>query len=248
MQFTTSEMSTQSVPVTPETVSILVTQAGRPLDRVPMSGELLTIGRADFCEIQLDVSDVPLVHSEVICDGGVLRIEAVGPETLLEINGRRVSRLALRDGDRIAIGGFTLSIEIGHRQPAELDDRKTPRDDYSHLSASELCDLILAEQTEIEEFETRREGGLRRLVSAIESTWLEGIEAEVTEEFHTEDQAATEWSETPAVFVEQPAEVPQPLPVLDMMTPTAPAAMTPVLSKLDDLLLQFQDSDLRASA
>lgn len=243
MQFTMTDSHQQSVPVTPDTVTILVTHAGLPLDRVSMPGEVLTIGRADFCELQLDVAEVPLVHSEVICDGGVLRIEAAGPETLLEINGRRVSRLALRDGDRITVGGFTLSIEIGQRQPLEVEDRHALKDDYSHLSASELCDLILSEQSEIEEFETRREGGLRRLVSAIESSWLEGIEEDAAE-----DQAVAEWSETPAVFIEKPAELPQPLPVLDMLTPTTPAAMTPVLSKLDDLLLQFQDSELRASA
>ena len=66
------------------------------------------IGRGTEADIRLPDTGVSRKHVDVVLDGGVATVEDLGSTNGTLVNGRRVSRQALADGDVIRIGHSVL--------------------------------------------------------------------------------------------------------------------------------------------
>ena len=66
------------------------------------------IGRGTEADIRLPDTGVSRKHVDVVLDGGTAMVEDLGSTNGTLVNGRRVSRLALADGDVIRIGHSVL--------------------------------------------------------------------------------------------------------------------------------------------
>jgi chromosome segregation ATPase len=75
------------------------------------------IGRAPGCELQIDSSSVSRHHALVLVGAREVVIEDLNSTNGVLVNGRKVSRLALNDGDLLTIGEvqFRLSLHVAPR-------------------------------------------------------------------------------------------------------------------------------------
>src|SRR5512146_2398323 len=74
--------------------------------------EIIKIGRLSSAHLVLDDERVSRIHSviEVAPDGAVSVIDMGSAEGTF-VNGRRVSRGAIRTGDQITVGGMRIVVE-----------------------------------------------------------------------------------------------------------------------------------------
>jgi predicted Ser/Thr protein kinase len=70
--------------------------------RLPAAACLL--GRSADCDVRLRDNGVSRRHCRIRCDGDRVRIEDLGSSGGTRVNGRRVRRAVLRDGDELALG------------------------------------------------------------------------------------------------------------------------------------------------
>jgi hypothetical protein len=75
---------------------------------LPLARPRTVIGRSRECEIRVDDANVSRQHCEVVEDGGGWSVVDLGSTNGTELNGRRVDRAGLSDGDRITVGGTDL--------------------------------------------------------------------------------------------------------------------------------------------
>jgi hypothetical protein len=99
--------------------------------------EFLRIGRGTACELELDDPRVHLLHAELHLRAGRLYLEGRG-EAELRLNGADVGVAAVKVGDRVDVGPYTLTFE----QPGEgveaailLELTRPLEDDYELLVA-----------------------------------------------------------------------------------------------------------------
>lgn len=129
-----------------------------------------TIGASEHCDIRIPAPGIPPVHSLLRIGPGYAWIEPAAAGGLITVNKAEVKRMALRSGDRIDLGPVSLEVSVepiqkaGHPWP-ELKGQAESAD-LDKLSASELCDLIEAEQAEIDRFDRQREFGWQALLAA----------------------------------------------------------------------------------
>jgi pSer/pThr/pTyr-binding forkhead associated (FHA) protein len=64
----------------------------------------VVIGRSRDCDVQLNDANVSRRHAELRQEGASYWIVDLGSTNGMEVNGRRVKRAKLRDGDTITIG------------------------------------------------------------------------------------------------------------------------------------------------
>lgn len=112
------------------------------------------IGRAPSCLLRLDDEGVSRHHAtvELGADGTVVIVDR-GSTNGVYVNGERVHRIALREGDRVQIGP-DVTLRLGYRSRAELAADETPpsRTADVPLSARELeiARLAVADLTNAE--------------------------------------------------------------------------------------------------
>jgi anti-anti-sigma factor len=112
----------------------LVAVEGEWRDSVfPIEGPEFVIGRAATCQLQLDHSLVDLEHCRIRRDGDNFILEDLGSTFGTSLNGRRIQRSELRDGDRLRVGPTTFLISLtgqvapGQTAPAPPTERPTDR-------------------------------------------------------------------------------------------------------------------------
>ncbi len=71
----------------------------------------IVIGRSRDCDIQLADSNVSRRHAELRQEGASYWIVDLGSTNGMEVNGKRVKRAKLRDGDTITLGSTELTFE-----------------------------------------------------------------------------------------------------------------------------------------
>ena len=80
--------------------------------RFEIAGGVAVLGRTKDCEIAIpDDASISRRHAEIRPDTGSFWIADLGSTNGTEVNGKRISRLELRSGDRITIGQTTLVFE-----------------------------------------------------------------------------------------------------------------------------------------
>lgn len=217
------------------------------LRRLHMDYDDFLIGRAEFCDLRIDDSALPLVHAELHRQAGVLWIEAAEEGHPLTINGKSCQRLALRDGDVVTIGACTIEVCID-RMRNFLPQHAALGDDLTEMSADELCDRIIEEQTAVDEFERKELEGWKTLVTALEQTLAEAREQGGHGAHQRIDAAIAELRQLSSTLQSR-ADVLL-AQETDFLETTAElrVAQTAMIQKLDLLLQQFDEGELRASA
>lgn len=76
---------------------------------VPVETSRVVIGRSRECDVQLDDVNASRRHCEVVQDGAASwSVVDLGSTNGTELNGKRVDRAPLADGDRITVGGTVI--------------------------------------------------------------------------------------------------------------------------------------------
>jgi hypothetical protein len=91
----------------PQRGTIVVHENGG-VRQVPLTGEVLTIGRLSDCDIVLRDKGVSRRHAQVRDEGGRLTITDLGSTNGTRLNGQSVGSRELSDGDRVTIGTTIL--------------------------------------------------------------------------------------------------------------------------------------------
>jgi hypothetical protein len=98
-------------PVEPETPAVLsVNGTAHDLEK-----ERVVIGRAKDCDIRLDDPNASRRHAEVRREGAAYWVIDLDSTNGVAVNGRRIKRSQLAEGDRITIGSTDLV--FGQQQP-----------------------------------------------------------------------------------------------------------------------------------
>jgi len=73
--------------------------------------KVTTMGRSRDCDFVVPDPNVSRVHAEVRHEGLEYVLVDLGSTNGIEVNGRRVLRHSLRDGDRVSLGGADVAVE-----------------------------------------------------------------------------------------------------------------------------------------
>lgn len=76
-----------------------------------ISQKVTTLGRSRDCDIVVPDSNVSRVHAEIRHEGLDYLLVDLGSTNGVEVNGRRILRHGLRDGDRVSLGGAEITVE-----------------------------------------------------------------------------------------------------------------------------------------
>lgn len=149
-----------------------ITRGATRFPQRPVTRARFLIGAAAGCDLRLGGDQMPPLHCLIRITETTATLEAIAEEPPLTVNGQPVTNQELQDGDRIGIGPFELLARVlTHKSPTGSTPAAEPVPEVeralSELSASELIDLIEQEETETEDFETRRHLGLQALAQAI---------------------------------------------------------------------------------
>src|SRR5262249_23690522 len=82
---------------------------------VPLTADRAVIGRSRECDVRLADSNVSRRHAEVRHEDGAYWIVDLGSTNGTELNGKRIERAKLSDGDRITLG--STDVVFGHERP-----------------------------------------------------------------------------------------------------------------------------------
>jgi hypothetical protein len=80
---------------------------------VPLSKEVVTIGRLAECDVVLKDKGASRRHAQIRTKDGVATLTDLGSTNGTRLNGQTVQTRALEDGDRITIGTTTLEFRRG---------------------------------------------------------------------------------------------------------------------------------------
>jgi anti-sigma factor RsiW len=97
---------------TPNPVAVLVglgAYAGRSF---PLFQGESRLGRAPEAELRLRHGSVPRVAARLRVSGDSIEVEELARDATLRVNGARMSRSPLRDGDRVGIGAAELELRL----------------------------------------------------------------------------------------------------------------------------------------
>jgi hypothetical protein len=98
---------------TPDEVAAASARAVLTVDgrRLPLTAEVVSIGRSSACDVVLDDPNVSRRHAELRLGGATPVVVDLGSTNGTTVNGHRVREQALAFGDRIALGSTTLVLE-----------------------------------------------------------------------------------------------------------------------------------------
>jgi hypothetical protein len=76
---------------------------------VPIESSRVVLGRSRECDVRIDDANASRRHCEIVQDGAASwSVVDLGSTNGTEVNGRRVERAPLSDGDRISVGGTVV--------------------------------------------------------------------------------------------------------------------------------------------
>jgi pSer/pThr/pTyr-binding forkhead associated (FHA) protein len=90
----------------PEVVRLTYDGTSRELDQ-----QKIVIGRSRDCDIQLADANVSRRHAELRQEGASYWIVDLGSTNGTEVNGKRIKRAKLRDGDKIMLGSTEITFD-----------------------------------------------------------------------------------------------------------------------------------------
>ena len=103
-------------------------------------GDAFTIGDHRFAELSVDDDAVSPKHARVTCSESGMLIEDLGSRHGTHVNGQRITRAELEDGDRILVGSTTLLCVTSSRDIHEYFPEGLP--DNIHQSRGTISGLF----------------------------------------------------------------------------------------------------------
>ncbi len=107
---------------------------------VPFIRQEITIGRQEGNTIRLTERNVSRHHARLLRQNGAIMVEDLGSYNGVRVNGERIEGVApLRDGDRVQIGDYQLSIDDESVQTADrTPTRELERPDAAIATAAQM--------------------------------------------------------------------------------------------------------------
>ncbi|MBM3290501.1 MAG: FHA domain-containing protein, partial [Candidatus Hydrogenedentes bacterium] len=100
---------------------LVLKKDGQSISTYHIGNEGLVMGRASECDVVLPDSLVSRRHARVWLDGGQLKVEDLGSRNGISVNGQRVARLRVEEGDELVVGSHTFQITKASRQKSLSD-------------------------------------------------------------------------------------------------------------------------------
>ena len=102
--------------------SLTISRPGEPSRRVALEKALTTIGRSSINDLALPDKSLSRQHVRIAQEGGVFTVEDLGSRNGTFVNGDRLlAPRVLREGDRIALGIYTISFDRDATTHVEID-------------------------------------------------------------------------------------------------------------------------------
>ena len=136
---------------------------------VTVTHDGFAVGSSPRCNLVISEHGVPALHSVIHLQGKAIWIQAADDATMLFVNDQSCRRMALRHMDRLRIGSTEFTVLMMPVSAMAIDEN-VMTEDLALLTAEELCDRILSEQTMVEQFEEGQHSGWRALLRAIDAT------------------------------------------------------------------------------
>ncbi|GMU91973.1 MAG: hypothetical protein AMXMBFR4_10310 [Candidatus Hydrogenedentota bacterium] len=100
---------------------LVLQKDGNSISTYHVNSDGLVIGRASECDVVLPDSLVSRRHARVWLEKGQLKVEDLGSRNGIVVNGERVTRLRIDEGDQLTVGSHTFQIAIASK-PKKLSD------------------------------------------------------------------------------------------------------------------------------
>ncbi len=110
-------------------------------DAIPLCQAIMTIGRRQSCDIQLDFANISGTHAELAYRGGVWHVRDMGSTNGVKVNGERTIRRPLRPGDEIAIANHRYSIQYQLSAGTSVEEVFAEEEDVFKQSLMEKAGL-----------------------------------------------------------------------------------------------------------
>lgn len=253
-------MMTPSQPGSNPATSTLILRSAE--GNLTVSHDGFTIGSSRRCDLMIEEMGIPSLHSVIHIQGDAMWIEAADEQVMLEINGRACRRMSLRHDDTMKIGSISFTVMLKPEVEAPFQSMAIG-EDLSLLTAEELCDRILSEQSMVDEFVTAQRAGWEALVRAIKEAnetpeTITPIETEThpvtdhTDEEKTLTQIIDQIEELNLAIAERTQQLSEREKEVIESTSILDETQREVSQRLEKLLDQLSqndgDKDLRASA
>jgi len=85
-------------------------RVGDPRERIAVPPNGLTLGRSSDCDVVLREPSVSRRHARLLWHDGGLHVEDLGSSNGIEVNGARVARAPLADGDELMVGDVRFRV------------------------------------------------------------------------------------------------------------------------------------------
>ncbi len=102
---------------------LVVNFGGKTVERREVEAPRYVIGRATECDLVIDNLGVSRQHAEIVLEAGVPILKDMKSNNGTYVNGKRINRYNLNDGDEIAIGKFAITF---HQEVPEPDEEEAP--------------------------------------------------------------------------------------------------------------------------
>ncbi|HVY60967.1 MAG TPA: FHA domain-containing protein [Planctomycetota bacterium] len=102
---------------------LTVNFGGKTVERREVDAERYVIGRASECDLVIDNLGVSRQHAEIVMEAGVPILKDMKSNNGTYVNGKRVTRYNLNDGDEVSIGKFAITF---HMEQPEEDETEAP--------------------------------------------------------------------------------------------------------------------------
>jgi len=120
-------------------------------DAIPLIQDVMTIGRRQTCDIQLDFGNISGTHAELSYRNGVWHLKDMGSTNGVKVNGERTLRRPLRPGDEVTIANHKYTIQYQLQSGSSFEDVFNEEEDVFSQSLMEKAGLE----------KTRKPGGKR---------------------------------------------------------------------------------------
>lgn len=191
---------------------------------VSINRDAFTIGSSKQCDLSIEDGSLPTLHSVIHVQNGAIWIEAADDTTKVTVNDRSYRRMALRHDDRLKLGTEEFRI-LMNAEPIANTGSATLQEDLSLLSAEELCDRIIAEQSMVADFVSGQSSGWDALLRAIEEADTEALP----------EAARVEIAEAETVAPEQEDVIAEPASIISDAAIAEEAALGSLLVEIQTL-------------
>ena len=100
---------------------LVLKKDGQSISTYHIGAQGLILGRASECDVVLPDSLVSRQHAKIWVEGGQLKVEDLGSRNGISVNGERVNRLRVEEGDQLTVGSHTFQIAKASRQKSLSD-------------------------------------------------------------------------------------------------------------------------------